>query len=80
MKKLQEEFLYELQNAPKSTAAGYAELYKKYSELAIEKELNNGAHEVQAKAMGNYYTVSVLRDFINNESQLTRIIALKETY
>ncbi|MFC2074396.1 hypothetical protein ACFLR3_04000 [Campylobacterota bacterium] len=79
MTHLQEKFLDELKSKPKFTVAEYAELYNKHCELAIEQEKNGGASEHQAKAMGNYYTVSVLSDFIGNENVLARVIALYES-
>jgi len=79
MTHLQEEFLRELKSKEKLTVAEYAVLYNKYSKLAIEQEENNGANKHQAKAMGNYYTVSVLSNFVDNENILARIIALQES-
>ncbi len=79
MTHLQEKFLNELKSKPKFTVAEYVELYNKHCELAIEQEKNSGASEHQAKAMGNYYTVSVLSDFIGNENVLARVIALHES-
>jgi hypothetical protein len=76
---LQEEFLRELQSKEKFTIAEYVALYDKHSKLVIEHEENNGASEHQAKAMGNYYTASVLSDFVDNENLLARIIALHES-
>ena len=78
MTHLQEEFLSELKSKSKFTVAEYAALYNKHSKLAIEQEENNGANKHQAKAMGNYYTVSVLSDFVDNENVLARIIKLSE--
>ncbi len=79
MTPLQEAFLSELKSKPKLTVAEYAALYKKHTQLAIEHEANNGASEPQARAMGNYYTVSVLSDFVANENLLVRIMALHES-
>lgn len=79
MTHLQEEFLSELKSKPQLTVAEYSALYNKHSKLAIEQEENNGASKHQAKAMGNYYTVSVLSDFVGNENLLARIIALHES-
>lgn len=79
MTQAQEEFLIELKSNPKSTARDYARIYKKHSNLAIEKERSNGANEHQAKAMGNYYTVSVLVDFIVDEGQIARILSIQES-
>lgn len=79
MTPLQEAFLGELKSKAKHTVAEYAALYKKHSRLAIEQELSTGASEQKAKAMGNYYTVSVLSDFVGNENILARIIALHES-
>ena len=78
MTNLQEDFRSELKSKDKLTVAEYAALYKKHTELAIEAELNNGASEHQSKAMGNYYTVAILSNFISNENKLARIIAAKE--
>ncbi|MEA1982470.1 MAG: hypothetical protein U9N39_02905 [Campylobacterota bacterium] len=78
MTQLEEEFLNELKSNPKFTVADYAALYKKHTALAIEDQLKNGADEFKAKAMGNYYTVSILSKFINSENKLSRIIALHE--
>lgn len=74
MTNLQEEFLNELKSKPKQTVAEYAALYNKHRKIAIADEEKNGAGEHQAKAMGNYYTVAVLSNFIANENKLTRII------
>ncbi len=74
MTHLQEEFLSELKSKPKLTVAEYSALYNKHSKLAIEHEKNNGASEHKAKAMGNYYTVTVLSEFIGSENKLARII------
>ena len=79
MTHLQEEFLSELKSKAKLTVAEYAALYNKHSKLAIEHEKNNDASEPKAKAMGSYYTVSVLSDFVGNENLLARIIALQES-
>ena len=79
MTQLQEEFLRELKSKEKFTIAEYAALYDKHSKLVIKHEENNGASEHQAKAMGNYYTASVLSDFVDNENMLARIIALHES-
>ena len=78
MKPLQEAFLNELKSKEKLSVAEYAALYNTHRKLAIEEEENNGANMHQAKAMGNYYTVSVLSDFVNNENILARIISLSE--
>ena len=79
MTHLQEEFLRELKSKEKFTIAEYTALYDKHSKLVIKHEENNGASEHQAKAMGNYYTASVLSDFVDNENLLARIIALHES-
>ncbi|MFT5660799.1 MAG: hypothetical protein ACI9TV_001442 [Sulfurimonas sp.] len=79
MTHLQEAFLSELKSKEKLTVVEYANLYKKYSKLAIEEEEKNGASRHQAKAMGNYYTVTVLSDFVASENKLARIIALHES-
>lgn len=79
MTHLQEAFLSELKSKEKLTVAEYSALYKKHCKLAIEHEENNGADMHQAKAMGNYYTVTVLSDFINSENKLARIIAFQES-
>ena len=75
----QEEFLSELKSKVKPTVAEYSALYIKHCKLAIEHEESNGANPHQAKAMGNYYTVSVLSDFVNSENKLARIIQLCES-
>ncbi|MBL1242842.1 MAG: hypothetical protein COA39_000325 [Sulfurimonas sp.] len=79
MTNLQDEFRNELKSKDKFTVAEYAALYKTHSDIAIEAELNNGASEHQAKAMGNYYTVAVLANFIASENLLARILALHES-
>lgn len=79
MTDIQEAFLIELKSNENFTIAQYAELYKKYSKLAIENEENNGAGIHQAKTMGKYYTTHILSDFIASENKLSRIIALEET-
>ena len=79
MTDLQKEFLNELKSNEKFTVAGYAALYDKHSTLAIEHEEKNGASEHQSKSMGDYYTASVLSDFLDNENLLDRIIALHES-
>jgi len=79
MTALQEAFLDELKSNPKFTVKDYAALYTKHSKIAVEHEASNGAGEHQAKAMGNYYTVAVLSNFISNENKLARIIAMHES-
>lgn len=79
MTQLQEAFLNELKSREKLTIIEYADLYKKHSLLAIEAEEKNGANEHQAKAMGNYYTVTVLSDFLSSENKLARVIAFHES-
>ena len=79
MKDLQDVFRNELKSKKKLTVAEYAELYKKHSLLAIAAELEKGASEHQAKAMGNYYTVAVLSNFVASENVLARILALHES-
>lgn len=79
MTHIQEAFLRELKSNEKSTVAEYAELFKKHIKLAIEEEQMNGASEHQAKTMGNYYAVTILSNFIDNENKLARIIALHES-
>ncbi|WP_297442457.1 hypothetical protein [Sulfurimonas sp.] len=76
MTQLQEAFLYELKSQAKFTVAEYATLYIKYHSLAVEEEKSKGAGERQAKNMAEYYTLSVLSDFIGNENTMARIIAL----
>lgn len=78
MTQLQEDFLNELKSNPKFTTAEYAVIYNKHIQIAIQDEEKNGADEHRAKAMGNYYTVAVLSNFIANENKLSRIIAAKE--
>lgn len=80
MTDLQIGFLSELKSKPKMTVAEYAVLYNKHRKLAIEHEENKGAGMHQAKAMGNYYTVTVLSDFISNENKLSRIIHFSENH
>ncbi len=79
MTNLQEDFRSELKSKEKLTVAEYAALYKKHTKLAIAAELNNGASEHQAKAMGNYYTVAVLSNFVASENLLARILASHES-
>ena len=79
MTHLQEAFLNELKSKAKLTVAEYASLYNKHRQLAITHEANAGANEYQAKSMGNYYTVSVLSDFVGNENLLARIMKLAES-
>lgn len=78
MTQLQEDFLNELKSNPKFTVAEYAAIYKKHIQIAVEDEEKNGADENRAKKMGEYYTVAILSNFINNENKLSRIIASKE--
>ena len=78
MTQLQEEFLSELKSNPKFTVPEYAALYHKHIKLAMQEEEKNGANEHQAKAMANYYTLTVLSDFVGNQNKLDRILALKE--
>jgi len=78
MTQLQEAFLSELKIKPSLRASEYAVLFNKYSKLAMEEEVNNGASEQQAKTMGNYYAVTVLSDFVDNENLLARIIHLSD--
>lgn len=79
MTHLQEAFLSELKSNRRLTVPEYSALYNKHSKLAIQQEENKGVSEKQAKAMGNYYTVSVLSDFINNENILSRILAFNDS-
>ncbi|MDA7816733.1 hypothetical protein N9A28_00925 [Sulfurimonas sp.] len=79
MTELQEDFLSELKSKPKFSVTEYAELYAKHSNIAIEEELKNGADKFRAKAMGNYYTVAILSNFLDNENKLARVIALHES-
>ena len=79
MTHLQEQFLHELKSKEKFTIVEYADIFKKHIQLAIEEELMNGASEHQAKAMGNYYTIAILSNFIDNENKLARIIAYHES-
>jgi len=78
MTDLQETFLTELKSKDKFTVAEYAAIYKKHVAIAVEDEVKNGADEFRSKAMGEYYTVAVLSNFISNENKLSRIIAFKE--
>ena len=79
MTHLQEAFLSELKSKEKLTVAEYATLYNKHCKLSIEEEKKNGASENRAKDMANYYTATILSDFIGSENKLARIIALAET-
>lgn len=79
MTDLQEAFLHELKSKEKLTVAEYAALFDKHIKLAIEEEQMNSAGEHQATTMGNYYAVSVLSNFIDNENILARIIAHHES-
>ena len=79
MTDLQEKFLRELKSKEKLTVAEYAVIFDKHINLAIEEEQMNGASEHQAKTMGNYYTVAILSNFIDNENTLARIIAHQES-
>jgi len=79
MTKLQEAFLTELKSKEKRNIIEFASLYSKHTQLAIDYERSKGVSEHQAKAMGEYYTVSVLSDYIRSENKLARIIALKES-
>ena len=79
MTPLQEAFLRELKSKEKFTVVEYAVLFKRHIKLAIEEELMNAASEHQAKTMGNYYTVAILSNFIDNENKLARIIAYHES-
>jgi len=79
MTELQEAFLTELKSNPKFTTAQYAAIYGKHAQIAIEEERKNGADKFRAKAMGNYYTVTILSNFIKSENKLARIIAMHES-
>ncbi len=79
MTQIQTEFLNELKSHEKLTAPQYAVIYKKYNELAIEEEVNNGAGGHQAESMGNYYTLCILSNFIGNENTVTRIIDIAKS-
>lgn len=79
MTQLQEEFLEELKSKEKLTIKEYADLFGKNIQIAIDYEVSNGASAHQAKAMGNYYTVTVLSDFVASENKLARIIAFHES-
>jgi len=79
MNQLQEMFLGELKSDKKATLLQYAVLYKKYTELAIEEEINNGASKARADAMRHYYSIATLSDFIDSDKTLDRIIALQES-
>ena len=78
MTQLQEAFLSELKSESRLTINDYVALYNKYSKLAIEHEENSGADKNQAKVMGSYYIVSILTDFVTDESLRTRIIQLSD--
>lgn len=79
MTHLQKDFLSELKSKEKLTVAEYAVIFNKHIKLAIKEEQMNGASEHQAKAMGHYYTVAILSNFIDNENKLARIIAHHES-
>jgi nicotinic acid mononucleotide adenylyltransferase len=79
MSQIQEDFLTELKSNKKFSVKEYAELYNKYRMIAIEDEENKSADKIRARAMGNYYTVTTLSNFINNENKLSRIIAFAES-
>lgn len=78
MTDLAQAFLNDLKSKEKLSVAEYAKFYTKHSKLAIEHEEQNGASKHQAKAMGNYYTVTVLSNFVKSDHLLNRILAFKE--
>jgi len=79
MTREQEAFLSELKSNEKFTVEQFAALYKKHIALAIAHEESKGVPIHQAKAMGNYYAVTVLSKFIDSENKLARIIAIEES-
>ena len=79
MKHLQEMFLGELKSDKKATLLQYAVLYKKYTELSIEEEINNGASKARADAMGHYYAIATLTDFIGSDKTIDRIVKFQES-
>lgn len=78
MKHLQEAFFAELDGQGKLTHKEYADIYMKHRSIAIEAQINKGAKKYQANSMGEYYTVSVLSGFLNNESILEEVMNLTE--
>jgi len=78
MKHLQEAFFTELNTAQTLTREEYAVLYMRHRNIAIEAQREAGANEYQSKTMGEYYTVSVLSGFLNNESILEEIMDFTE--
>jgi hypothetical protein len=78
MKELQEAFFVELDSKEKRSSQEYAELYNKHTNIAIEEESKNGANTYRAKTMGNYYTISVLSGFLNNEMILEEVMEISE--
>ena len=78
MTQVKEAFLSELEGKPKQKVAEYSALYVKYTELAIKEEENKGSSEPQAKAMGSYYAITVLSDFLKNDHLISRIIEFTE--
>jgi len=78
MKELQEAFLVELKSQDQWSNEEYAETYKRYTSLAMEEEIKNGANKYRAKTMGNYYIILVLSDFLKNEIILEEVMEIYE--
>jgi hypothetical protein len=78
MTALQEDILSELKSQEKFRSVEYAELYIKHRNLGIEAEQAKGGNKYQAKTMGNYYTISVLSDFLKNEIILEEVMGIVE--
>ncbi|SFV71200.1 hypothetical protein MNB_SV-13-6 [hydrothermal vent metagenome] len=78
MKHLQEAFFAKLESQDKLTSEEYAVLYMTHRNIAIEAQREAGANEYQAKTMGEYYTVSVLSGFLNNETVLEEVMDFTE--
>jgi len=79
MNHLQEMFLAELKSDKKATILQYAKLFKKYTQLSIEEEINNGASKARADAMGHYYAIATLTDFIGSDKTIDRIVKIQES-
>jgi hypothetical protein len=78
MTEIKEAFLNELKSKPKLKVAEYSEMYTRYRELAIVVQEESGASKPRAKAMGNYYTITILSDYLDNDHLIARIIEYTE--
>jgi hypothetical protein len=78
MRPLQEDFLRVLKSKSGYTSHEYALLYNKHTDLSSEEELRNTGDKYRAKTMGNYYTISVLSDFLKNDVLLEEIMEISE--